>query len=195
MYLKCFAWKNAEGDRSKNKTYLHRILICYKFTNYKMALIYLLLGGNTGDRVKYLDMARNEIARHIGKPEAVSSLYETEPWGFDTANLFLNQLVIADTNLDPASALEKILKIELQLKRERKEKQYSSRTIDIDILFYEDRVIAEEGLIIPHPRLHERRFALEPLAEMVPEMLHPVSGKTISRLLEECKDKLQVKRL
>lgn len=160
-----------------------------------MARIYLLLGGNTGDRVNYLNMARDMISRHIGNIETVSSVYETEPWGFETGSLFLNQLVISNTDLEPEHALEKILKIELQLDRERKEGQYSSRTIDIDILFYEDKVMDENDLIIPHPRLHERRFALEPLAEVVPKMSHPVLGKTISRLLEECPDKLQVKRL
>jgi 2-amino-4-hydroxy-6-hydroxymethyldihydropteridine diphosphokinase len=160
-----------------------------------MAQIYLLLGGNTGDRTDYLNMARESIERDIGTVETVSALYETEPWGFDDKNLFLNQLVVASTDLEPEQALEKILKIELQLGRERIEGQYSSRTIDIDILFYEDRVINEKDLVIPHPRLHERRFALEPLAEVVPEMNHPVLDKTISILLEECPDKLQVKRL
>ncbi|MGF1583770.1 MAG: 2-amino-4-hydroxy-6-hydroxymethyldihydropteridine diphosphokinase [Bacteroidales bacterium] len=160
-----------------------------------MAQIYLLLGGNTGDRTNYLNMAREMIARYIGTVETVSAFYETEPWGFENGNLFLNQLVVANTGLEPGQALEKILKIELQLDRERIEGQYSSRTIDIDILFYEDRVINEKDLVIPHPRLHERRFALEPLAEVVPELTHPVLGKTISRLLEECPDTLMVKKL
>jgi 2-amino-4-hydroxy-6-hydroxymethyldihydropteridine diphosphokinase len=160
-----------------------------------MAQIYLLLGGNMGDRVSYMKMARDKIARHIGILETVSDLYETEPWGFDDKNLFLNQLVVANTGLEPGQVLEKILEIELQLDRKRKKGQYSSRTIDIDILFYENRVINEKDLTIPHPRLHERRFVLEPLAEVAPEMIHPVLGKTISMLLKECPDKLKVKKL
>lgn len=160
-----------------------------------MAKIYLLLGGNMGDRIGYLNKAGKMITERIGKIQTASSLYETEPWGFENENAFLNQIVVAHTLLEPEQVLNPILQIENELGRTRTNEQYSSRTIDIDILFYDDIVISSKDLTIPHPRLHERRFTLEPLAEIDPGMTHPVFGKTISELLEECDDKMEVRKL
>jgi 2-amino-4-hydroxy-6-hydroxymethyldihydropteridine diphosphokinase len=160
-----------------------------------MAKIYLLLGGNIGNRQRFLERAKEKIASLIGDPVAVSSVFETQPWGFDNGNPFLNQLVIADTRLEPGEVMQEILAIEKELGRVRKNTRYTSRKIDIDILFYNDRVISGKDLVIPHPQLQERRFALEPLAELEPSLLHPVLGKTVARLLAECSDNLEVKKL
>ncbi len=141
------------------------------------------------NRQTYLNLARDNILEFIGPFISVSSVYETEPWGFSHPTPFLNQLIISQTLLSPGEVISMVLEIESNLGRQRREGEYSERTIDIDILFYDDLVINSKELIIPHPRLHERRFALEPLAELEPEFLHPVFNKTISRLLVECPDK------
>jgi len=160
-----------------------------------MARIYMLLGGNMGDRMNFLDTAGKKIAERIGDIACVSSVYETQPWGFLHETSFLNQLVVADTSLQPADAMKAILIIEQQLGRTREGEPYTARTIDIDILFYEDKIIDEEDLVIPHPRLHLRRFALEPMAEIQGGLVHPVFKKTIYMLLADCPDKMKVNKL
>lgn len=160
-----------------------------------MAKIYLLLGSNLGNRMIYLERARQKITRLIGHPEAVSSVFETEPWGFTHQTNFLNQLVIAVTPLQPDEAMEKIHRIEQQLGRTREDKQFTARIIDIDILFYDKKIITTGNLVIPHPLLEKRRFALEPLAEVEPGLVHPVHKKTVARLLEECDDRMKVNKL
>ncbi len=170
--------------------HLQKILIICK-----MAKIYLLLGGNMGDRIAYLEKAGKKIAGSIGNIVCTSSVYETQPWGFSHEIPFLNWLVIAETALEPAEAMKTILDIERQLGRVREGMEFKARTMDIDILFYDDRIIVEKDLVIPHPRLHKRRFALEPLAEVERELVHPVLRKTIDRLLGECTDNLNVKKM
>lgn len=160
-----------------------------------MARIYLLLGSNRGDRLRFLQAAVKKIASRIGPITGSSSVYETEPWGFEDQTQFLNQLIVAGTSLEPAAAMTAIASIEQQLGREREGENYSARTIDIDILFFEERVINTEELVIPHPRLHERRFALEPLAEIEQGLVHPVFKKTVAQLLAECKDTMKVRKV
>lgn len=160
-----------------------------------MAKIYLLLGGNLGDRIAYLKKAGKKITDSIGDLLCNSSVYETQPWGFSHETPFLNWLVVAGTALEPAEAMKTILDIERQLGRVREGVELKARTIDIDILFYDDRIIVEKDLVIPHPRLHKRRFALEPLAEVERGLVHPVFKKTIDRLLNECTDNLNVRKL
>ena len=159
-----------------------------------MARAYLLLGGNIGNRADLLKSAARKISVLTGKIISSSSVYETQPWGFDHATNFFNQLILIETLLSPEKLLEKMLAIEQDLGRVRGGKQYSERTMDIDILFYDDLVISSKSLAIPHPKLHLRRFALEPLAEMDPGLIHPVFRKSIARLLEECSDKSRVGR-
>ena len=174
-----------------------------------MQRVYLLLGGNLGNRSENLKTAREQVTRLIGDIETASSIYETEPWGFSHHIPFYNQAVVSVTSLEPEKVLQVLRKIEEGLGRKegnpgrkkgdpgrKKEKgQYSARTIDIDILFYEDRVINKKELVIPHPRLHERRFALAPLVEIAPRLVHPVLGKTIDALYEQCDDNSTVKRI
>jgi 2-amino-4-hydroxy-6-hydroxymethyldihydropteridine diphosphokinase len=157
-----------------------------------MVETYLLLGGNTGDREYYLKEAIKQIELLIGHVIKQSSIYETEPWGFESPNSFLNQALCVETNLAPNDIITKIQHIEQLLHRQRTVGGYESRTIDIDILFYGNSFINEENLVVPHPRLHERKFTLIPLDEINPKLIHPVFNKSIQQLLEECSDKSEV---
>jgi 2-amino-4-hydroxy-6-hydroxymethyldihydropteridine diphosphokinase len=155
---------------------------------------YLLTGGNEGDSYLYLQQARTNIELICGQILQASSLYQTAAWGKRDQSDFLNQVLIVQTGLTPQSLLSAILQIEETGGRIRTQKN-APRTIDIDILFYDHLVIEEPGLTVPHPRIADRRFVLEPMNEISPEFLHPVLGKTISRLLLECTDELAVKKM
>jgi len=159
-----------------------------------MISVFFLLGSNLGDRHSLLNQAIDHIASDIGQVIKTSSVYETQSWGKEGAPDYLNQVILVDTELSAQVILQKILDIESGLGRQRAEK-WGSRTIDIDILFYGQAVIDEPGLRIPHPELHKRRFTLEPLAEIAPEMLHPSLNKHILQLKSELKDNLIVKKL
>jgi 2-amino-4-hydroxy-6-hydroxymethyldihydropteridine diphosphokinase len=154
--------------------------------------LYILLGGNLGDKRKVFSQARSKLNRLAGKITAQSAIYETEPWGFESDDIFWNQVLEISTHLSPEEVLVQTQQIELELGRIRKSDQYDSRIIDIDILFYGDQIIYLENLIIPHPRLQERKFTLVPLCEIAPELIHPVFQKSIRQLLDECQDKLNV---
>jgi 2-amino-4-hydroxy-6-hydroxymethyldihydropteridine diphosphokinase len=160
-----------------------------------MDKVFLGIGTNLGSRKVNLRKATDMIADHIGKILNSSQVYETAPWGFDAENDFLNMVVRVETNLTPVELLKKILIIESMLGRERNQDRYSSRIIDIDILLYDDLVINENGLKIPHPLMHERKFVLVPLCELAPEMIHPVLKKNMSVLLEKCRDRSKVNPL
>ena len=160
-----------------------------------MACVILILGSNLGNRHRYLEDARRLVESYIGIVNQNSSIYETEPWGFIDENLFLNQVMEIDTILDPLGVLNEIKKIELQLGRIRANERYGARTIDIDILFYNDLIINTPELIIPHPEMIKRRFVLEPLSEIVAPRIHPVYSKSIENLLSECQDICKVARV
>jgi 2-amino-4-hydroxy-6-hydroxymethyldihydropteridine diphosphokinase len=153
--------------------------------------IYLLLGGNQGERVSVLAKASQLLAEQLGTIIASSPLYETAAWGKTDQPDFLNQAIHIDTKFSPVESLAIIHDIEQLLGRQRTE-HWGQRTLDIDILFYEDEVIHSSRLVIPHPEVQNRRFALIPLKAIAAELVHPVLGKNISTLLDECPDKLEV---
>lgn len=157
-----------------------------------MFKVYLLLGGNLGDKPAIFAAAQEKLRRQLGNITSKSAIYETEPWGFESDDLFWNQVLEVDTRLSPREVLEQTQLIEKELGRIRHKNRYESRLIDIDILFYDERVIQQKDLIIPHPRIQERKFTLAPLCEIAPNLVHPVLKKTIKQLLEKCTDKLRV---
>lgn len=152
----------------------------------------MLLGGNLGDKPAIFAAAQEKLRDKLGEITARSAVYETEPWGFKSADLFWNQVLEIKTMRSPEEVLTQTQQIEQEFGRTRHKNQYESRLIDIDILFYSDRVVQQKNLIIPHPRLQERRFTLVPLCEIDPNLVHPVLKKTMKQLLEECTDKLRV---
>lgn len=147
----------------------------------------LLLGSNLGNLLQNLNDAKQRISESIGLVSKESSIYQTAPWGVTNQPDFLNQVVIVKTSLDPPALLSATMLIEQNMGRRRKDK-WEARVIDLDILFYQDEVMNEKSLIIPHPGIPHRRFTLEPLAEIVPNLVHPVLKKTIAELLAECGD-------
>nr|WP_255539715.1 2-amino-4-hydroxy-6-hydroxymethyldihydropteridine diphosphokinase [Parapedobacter sp. ISTM3] len=152
---------------------------------------YLLLGTNMGNRILLLQQARNEIAQEIGSIAKMSSIYETAAWGNEDQPNFLNQVVLVTTPLQPHPLLEKINAIEKKLGRQRV-KKWESRPIDIDILWYADQLIDEVNLQVPHMHLPDRRFALIPLQEIAPSLIHPASKKTVTEMLNDSPDRLPV---
>lgn len=155
--------------------------------------IYLLLGSNMGNSRQLLDRAKKHIAKTIGPIGRESAIYRTAAWGNTHQPDFLNQVIIADTALSPTDAMEAILSIEKKMGRIRTVKN-APRIIDIDILFYNKQIIAEDDLQVPHPQISKRRFVLVPLNELSPLFIHPVLQKTIHQLLRVCPDKLAVKK-
>ncbi len=158
-------------------------------------ILYLLLGSNLGDRKKQMDEALDLIPEMIGEVTKRSSFYETEPWGFSSEEFFLNIAMQTLTSLSPEEVMRKIDEIEKRFGRERADSGYSSRTMDIDILFYDDLVLDQNILKIPHPMLKDRRFVLIPLNEIAHDLIHPVFLKTIGELLQECADTKEVRKL
>jgi 2-amino-4-hydroxy-6-hydroxymethyldihydropteridine diphosphokinase len=155
--------------------------------------IFLLLGSNLGDRAANLEAARNKT-QSFASIRKLSSVYKTAPWGKPDQPDFYNQVIAIETDLSPEDLLVALLRVEKELGRNRLEK-WGSRTIDIDILFYNNSSISQERLTIPHPEIANRRFALIPLQEIAPDFVHPVLQKSITRLLEACRDTLKVERV
>ena len=146
------------------------------------------IGSNTGDKVNHLQSAIDAIHTQIGSIDQLSRLYQTPALGFEGAD-FINGCLKVSTQLEASQVLDKLLAIEQHLGRIRYDDgQYHSRTIDLDLLFYDSLISKSERLELPHPRLHERRFVLQPLADVAPDFEHPVLKHSISKLLENCKD-------
>jgi 2-amino-4-hydroxy-6-hydroxymethyldihydropteridine diphosphokinase len=158
-----------------------------------MNTAYLLIGGNLGDRAAYLEQAVKEIEALCGSITRISSIYETAAWGNTKQPPFYNQAIQLTTPLPPETLLEQLLAIEIEMGRVRTQK-YGPRTIDLDILMIDDNVIDTLALTIPHPELHNRRFALLPLAEIAPSLFHPILDKSVSELLVNCPDTLDVQK-
>ena len=179
--------------------------------------VFILLGSNRGERLDYITRAIEMIAVSAGTILRKSAVYESEPWGFEDQVSFLNQVAEIETALTPEALLEQLLTIEVKLGRVRPldgcgcglpaqpgndtgnksgvAPVYAGRTIDLDILFYGQRLVFTDSLMIPHPRLHERRFTLVPMEEIAPAFVHPMLKKSISALLKECRDVANVKKL
>ena len=159
-----------------------------------MNTVYVLAGTNLGNRLQYLQQAANVMEEQCGIIIKRSSIYETAAWGITDQPSFYNQAFAVSTALRPAQFMQTLLKIENSMGRKRVIKM-GPRIIDLDILLIDDLIIDTELLKVPHPYLPERRFALLPLNEFAGEVIHPVLGKTIEELLEECKDEGEVKKL
>jgi len=153
---------------------------------------YLALGSNVGDKLNNIQTAVAEILRIPAKIIEMSHIFETEPVGIKDQPMFLNCCIEIETELAPMELLEKCLEIERKLGRVRREKN-GPREIDVDILFYGDKILDEPGLKIPHPEIRNRKFVLVPLAEIAPDFADPVTKKTVSQMLKECGDTAIVK--
>lgn len=155
---------------------------------------YVLLGGNEGDVPAMFRKAVGMIQDAGILVITKGSLYESAAWGDGVHGTFYNQLLVLSVNQKPHELLSVLLDIESRLGRNRHPGVVTNRTIDIDILFIDDLVLADSGISVPHPRLHLRRFALIPLCELVPGLIHPVIGKTMEQLLNDTPDNLVVKK-
>jgi 2-amino-4-hydroxy-6-hydroxymethyldihydropteridine diphosphokinase len=154
-------------------------------------LAYLLLGSNLGDRAAHLQQAQQALATSVGDIVAASAYYETAAWGLEDQPAFLNQTLAVRTTLPAATLLAACLATEQLAGRER-QLRWGARTLDVDILLYGSEVIATPTLLVPHPALPSRRFALVPLAEIAPQLMHPQLHQTIEELLAICPDPLAV---
>lgn len=157
-----------------------------------MHTAYLIIGGNVGDREKYLSQTRTQISNEIGTIAKKSDVYESEPWGFEHHIPFLNQVLEVQTELSALCLLDKCQTIEGHLGRDRFSDGYRPRTVDIDIIFYDECIYSLPPLIIPHKHLHNRMFVLEPLAQIAPNLIHPIFGISVSDLHEACSDTCKV---
>lgn len=157
--------------------------------------VILGLGSNLGDRFAALARAMDLIREEAGDIIMASSVWETEPWGFDASEQFLNMVIIIETSMQPIQLMQLFRSIEGRMGRRRgRSGSYESRTIDIDILLWEERVISVPGLEVPHPKIADRRFVLEPLCEVASGAVHPVTLLTVAEMLQICDDKSDVRR-
>ncbi len=153
-----------------------------------MPIAYIALGSNLGDRAETLSAAIDHVGR-LGRVAARSSVYETEPVGHRDQPAFLNAVLVLETNLEPLPLLHALLAIERELGRDRsKGVRNGPRILDLDLLLVGDTIVAGEDLMLPHPALANRRFVLAPLAEIVPNLRHPQSDRTMAELLAQLPD-------
>lgn len=151
-----------------------------------MAIAYLALGTNIGNRRRNMITAAALLAERVGDVLALSGFYETEPWGFQSENTFLNAALRLETSLSPLELLKATQQIEAEMGRTQKSNgTYHDRIIDIDILLYDDLILQTPELTLPHPLMRDRRFVMEPLLEIAPIVVHPVFKKTIVSLIRE----------
>ena len=156
--------------------------------------VFLGLGGNIGQRFDVLREAVHQIQVEIGSVQKLSPLYETQAWGSNSKNLYLNQVIKIETNLDALSVLEIIGRIEKLFGRKRTASQNSDRTLDIDILLFNAEIIQEKTLQIPHPRMHLRNFVLYPICDIDEDLMHPLLLKTMAELKNTCIDQMEIKQ-
>ena len=160
-----------------------------------MECCYILFGSNMGDKEALFAQACLLINNRCAHVVQVSAAYESEPWGFEAEEWFLNRIIVVETDKGPEEVLQQLLDIERELGRVRHPEiqGYTSRTVDLDLLYFGQRVINTDSLTVPHPRLHLRRFALVPMCEVAPEWVHPVFGMTQQELLQQCPDECTVR--
>lgn len=158
---------------------------------------YILFGSNQGDKDAIFTQACLLINNRCGEVVQVSAAYESEPWGFEAEEWFLNRVVVVETELTPEALLRQLLDIEKELGRVRHPeiRGYTSRTVDLDLLYYGTHIIQTDMLTVPHPRLHLRRFALVPMCEVAPSLVHPVFELTQEELLQRCPDDSVVRKM
>lgn len=156
---------------------------------------YLSLGTNRGDRFANLEKAAARLSTLAGKIIVVSSIYETPPWKMIDNTDFLNQALLLETNRTASQLMDILIEIETSMGRVRRTGSYEPRIIDLDILFFNEEIINDVKLTIPHPLIQERRFVLEPMAEIAPEFIHPVFKKNMEELLRESGDKSAIRKL
>jgi len=165
------------------------------FNNNSILLMnttYLELGSNKGNRLLNISKAFVYLNQEIGEITNHSAIYETDPWGFKSSDKFINIAVELKTNLQPHDLLNRIKEFEKKMGRKKITDKYESREIDIDIIFFNNNIINDNELIIPHPRLHKRKFVLETLFDIIPDYIHPLLNKNIKQLYTECNDKCNV---
>ncbi len=158
-----------------------------------MHIAYLLTGSNLGERANFISQANTFIEQRCGKIIRHSAIYETAPWGLLSQPAFLNQAIAIETTLSPQTLMQILLAIETEMGRTRTI-QFGPRTIDIDILFIDTLIIDTPSLQIPHPAIPNRRFALIPLLEIAPTLIHPILNKSIQTLLTLCQDESDVQK-
>ncbi len=149
--------------------------------------VFLGLGSNLGNREENLLKAQKLIDKKVGKVHSKSSIYETAAWGITEQNAFLNQVLEIETVFSPDAVLHLLLKIEKNMGRIR-EIKWGERSIDIDVLYYNNEIISTENLVVPHPFIQERKFVLVPLCEIAPVFIHPRLKQSNLELLEKCQD-------
>ena len=161
-----------------------------------MSRVVFLTGSNAPDRNEVLRRTADVLARRVGEVEMASQIYGSEPWGFHAEEMFSNQALVLQTSLTPIEVLDEALATEQEVGRDRASEQvekqitgerYASRVVDVDVMFYDDEIIDTPRLKLPHPLLHVREFALEPLCEIMGDYRHPVLGKRLTTIYEELK--------
>lgn len=160
-----------------------------------MHKVFLGIGGNIGNKRLNFEKVLLLIETELGEITELSSIYETPPWGFQSEDTFWNQVVIIETKLEAVELLWRIHKIEEEFDRKRGKERYSSRQMDVDILYFDDEYMETQNLIIPHSKLHERKFVLVPLCEIAPQMKHPLFRLTSVEMLEACRDESIIKKV
>ena len=160
-----------------------------------MNTAYLILGGNIGEKLRNMQLAIQLINNRTGVIAKRSDIFVTAAWGNNKQPDFINQAVCIDTALSAEELLNELLRIEEELGRKRTDEKWGARTMDIDILFYNNEIINRPHLKIPHPFIQERRFVLVPMMQIAKEFIHPVLNKSIEQLLNECTDSLEVTKL
>ncbi len=150
--------------------------------------VYIGIGSNLGERTNFIEKAKLELEK-IGRILSVSPIYESHPFGYASSSAYLNLVVEFITDLEPKKLLEKNQNIEAKLLRKKSKDHYEDRTLDLDILFFNEEIIEEDDLVVPHLGIVERRFVLIPLMDICPNKKHPMFAQTIAQLYKKLKDK------